>query len=63
MILKGRDFSISSFLTLSFPLTNLDESIKKIEDQMYIYAKEMEFEKAAQCRDKIKYLKRRLIDL
>ena len=30
---------------------------------MYIYAKEMEFEKAAQCRDKIKYLKRRLIDL
>jgi excinuclease ABC subunit B len=42
---------------------NLSETIQKIENQMYIYAKEMEFEKAAQCRDKMKYLKRKLIDL
>ena len=41
----------------------LSESIEKIEDQMYAYAKEMEFEKAAQCRDKMKSLKRKLIDL
>ncbi len=41
----------------------LSESIQKIENQMYAYAKEMEFEKAAQCRDKMKSLKRKLIDL
>ena len=41
----------------------LSESIEKIENQMYAYAKEMEFEKAAQCRDKMKSLKRKLIDL
>ena len=41
----------------------LSKSIKQIENQMYVYAKEMEFEKAAQCRDKMKYLKRKLIDL
>ena len=44
-------------------LDGLSESIEKIENQMYKYAKEMEFEKAAQCRDKMKYLKRKLIDL
>ena len=41
----------------------LSESIAKIENQMFAYAKEMEFEKAAQCRDKMKVLKRKLIDL
>ena len=41
----------------------LSESIEKIENQMYAYAKEMEFEKAAQCRDKMKSLKRKLVDL
>ena len=41
----------------------LSESIEKIENEMYKYAKDMEFEKAAQCRDKIKFLKRKLIDL
>ena len=41
----------------------LSKSIEQIENQMYVYAKEMEFEKAAQCRDKMKYLKRKLIDL
>jgi len=41
----------------------LSESIEKIENQMYKYAKDMEFEKAAQCRDKMKFLKRKLIDL
>ena len=44
-------------------LEGLSESIEKIENQMYAYAKEMEFEKAAQCRDKMKSLKRKLIDL
>ena len=42
---------------------NLSESVQKLEDQMYLFAKQMEFEKAALCRDKIKYLKRQLIDL
>jgi len=41
----------------------LSESIAKIENQMFTYAKEMEFEKAAQCRDKMQALKRKLIDL
>ena len=41
----------------------LSESIAKIENQMFAYAKEMEVEKAAQCRDKMKALKRKLIDL
>ena len=41
----------------------LTESIEKLENQMFIFAKEMEFEKAALCRDKIKYLRRQLIDL
>ena len=44
-------------------LTETVDSIEKIENQMYAYAKEMEFEKAAQCRDKMKSLKRKLIDL
>ena len=44
-------------------IDGLSESIEKIENQMYKYAKEMEFEKAAQCRDKMKFLKRKLIDL
>jgi len=44
-------------------IDDLSESIEKIENQMYKYAKEMEFEKAAQCRDKMKFLKRKLIDL
>jgi excinuclease ABC subunit B len=69
-LVKGKDKVRKEDIEKSLPfkikddsIKNLDESIKKIEDQMYIYAKEMEFEKAAQCRDKIKYLKRRLIDL
>jgi excinuclease ABC subunit B len=41
----------------------LTDSIEKLENQMFIFAKEMEFEKAALCRDKIKYLRRQLIDL
>ncbi|MDC3326049.1 excinuclease ABC subunit UvrB, partial [Gammaproteobacteria bacterium] len=44
-------------------IDGLSESIEKIENQMYKYAKEMEFEKAAQCRDKMNFLKRKLIDL
>ena len=44
-------------------IENLTESVNKLEEQMYIFAKDMEFEKAALCRDKIKFLKRQLIDL
>ena len=51
------------FKILEDSVESLSESIEKIENQMYAYAKEMEFEKAAQCRDKMKYLKRKLIDL
>ena len=44
-------------------IEELSATISKLEDQMYVYAKDMEFEKAAWCRDKMKYLKRKLIDL
>ena len=37
-------------------------SILKLEQQMYIYAKETEFEKAAFCRDQIKNLKWQLLN-
>ena len=52
-----------SFKIKDDSIENLSQSIQKVEDQMYIFAKEMEFEKAALCRDKIKYLRRQLIDL
>ena len=44
-------------------LEDLTITIEKLEEQMYVFAKDMEFEKAALCRDKIKYLRRKLIDL
>ena len=44
-------------------MEGLIKSIEKIENDMYKYAKDMEFEKAAQCRDKMKFLKRKLVDL
>ena len=37
-------------------------SITKLEEQMYKYAKQTEYEKAAFCRDKIKNLKWQLIN-
>ena len=37
-------------------------SINKLEEQMYIYAKETEYEKAAFCRDQIKNLKWQLLN-
>ena len=40
----------------------ISESINKLEEQMYIYAKETEFEKAAFCRDQIKNLKWQLLN-
>ena len=39
------------------------ETLQKLEDEMFVFAKKMEFEKAAVCRDKINSLKRKLIDL
>ena len=40
----------------------ISESINKLEEQMYIYAKETEYEKAACCRDQIKNLKWQLLN-
>jgi excinuclease ABC subunit B len=37
-------------------------SITKLEEQMYVYAKETEYEKAAFCRDQIKNLKWQLLN-
>ncbi len=39
----------------------INDSINQLENQMYKFAKDMEFEKAAWCRDKIKYLRNKLI--
>ena len=44
-------------------IDNLNITLSKLEDEMFALAKKMEFEKAAVCRDKINYLKRKLIDL
>ena len=44
-------------------IEELSDTISKLEDQMYVYAKDMEFEKAAWCRDKMKYLKGKMIDI
>ena len=40
----------------------ISKSINKLEDQMYVYAKETEYEKAAFCRDQIKNLKWQLLN-
>ena len=40
----------------------ISTSISKLEEQMYIYAKETEYEKAAFCRDQIKSLKWQLLN-
>jgi excinuclease ABC subunit B len=54
---------IVSFKIKDDTVENLTETLKKLEDEMFAFAKKMEFEKAAVCRDKINYLKRKLIDL
>ena len=54
---------IVSFKILDDTVENLTETLKKLEDEMFSLAKKMEFEKAAICRDKIKSLKRKIIDL
>jgi excinuclease ABC subunit B len=40
----------------------ISTSITKLEDQMYVYAKQTEYEKAAFCRDQIKNLKWQLLN-
>jgi excinuclease UvrABC helicase subunit UvrB len=54
---------IVSFKIKDDTVENLTETLKKLEDEMFALAKKMEFEKAAVCRDKINWLKRKLIDL
>ena len=69
-IVKGKSKSKKEDIekSLSFKIKddsveNISDSIEKIENQMFAFAKDMEFEKAALCRDKVKHLKRKLIDL
>ena len=54
---------IVPFKILDDTVDNLTITLQKLEDEMFSLAKKMEFEKAAICRDKIKFLKRKLIDL
>ena len=63
---KNRPQDYSKELKFSIKESNPDEiskSINKLEEQMYKYANQTEFEKAAYCRDKIKELKRKLIEV
>ena len=63
---KNRPQDYSKDLKFSIKESNPDEiskSINKLEEQMYKYANQTEFEKAAYCRDKIKELKRKLIEV
>ena len=63
---KNRPQDYSKDLKFSIKESNPDEiskSINKLEEQMYKYANQTEFEKAAFCRDKIKELKRKLIEV
>ena len=52
-----------SFKIKDDTVDNLTDTLQKLEDEMFAFAKKMEFEKAALCRDKIAFLKRKLIDL
>ena len=45
------------------PYKKINVDPNKLEEQMYKYANQTEFEKAAYCRDKIKELKRKLIEV
>lgn len=45
---------------LQYPPEKLTKEIKKLEDQMYDHAKNLEFEAAAQLRDKIQWLKEQI---
>ena len=63
---KNRPQDYSKDLKFSIKESNPDEiskSINKLEERMYKYANQTEFEKAAYCRDKIKELKRKLIEV
>ena len=51
-----------SFAIKDSSTEEIEKSIQKLEDQMYKYANDMEFERAAFCRDKIKDLKFKLIE-
>jgi excinuclease ABC subunit B len=62
-IVKGKSKSkkediekLVSFKIKDDTVENISDSIEKIENQMFAYAKDMEFEKAALCRDKVKHL-------
>ena len=63
---KNRPQDYSKDLKFRIKESNPDEiskSINQLEEQMYKYANQTEFEKAAYCRDKIKELKRKLIEV
>ena len=63
---KKKKEDIEKFISFKIKddsVENLTETLQKLEDEMFAFAKKMEFEKAALCRDKITSLKRKLIDL
>ena len=63
---KKKKEDIEKFISFKIKddsVENLTETLQKLEDEMFAFAKKMEFEKAALCRDKITFLKRKLIDL
>ena len=63
---KKKKEDIEKFISFKIKddnIENLTESLQKLEDEMFAFAKKMEFEKAALCRDKIASLKKKLIDL
>ena len=45
----------------SLPLENIPELIKQLEDEMKEAAKNLEFERAAELRDRIKHLREKLV--
>ena len=63
---KKKKEDIEKFISFKIKddtVDNLTDTLQKLEDAMFAFAKKMEFEKAALCRDKIAFLKRKLIDL
>jgi len=53
----------SEFPITEIPPSKIPETIKELEKKMKEYAKALEFEKAAQIRDKIRELKKLMLQL
>jgi excinuclease UvrABC helicase subunit UvrB len=57
------DVDWSEFPITEIPPSKIPETIKELEKKMKEYAKALEFEKAAQIRDKIRELRRLMLQL